>query len=243
MAPPEISFAIPCHNETSNLPTLLKEITAEADKLGRAYEIIVTDDCSTDGSWALLKALTKLYPSLRVQRLDRNSGESAASFTAIRAARGDIIVTMDADLQNDPRELPLFFAALKEADCVCGNRQATRGQGDNWLKQQTSRLSNGIRSRVLQDQVGDAGCTYRAFKRETVADLPFFKGIHRFLPILIAFKGYRVSEVPVVNRLRTGGRSHYGLFDRAGAVVDMFAVRWLKSRMIRFHVAERFPPE
>jgi dolichol-phosphate mannosyltransferase len=222
---------------------LLKEITAEADKLGRSYEIVVTDDCSTDGSWALLKALTKIHPTLRVQRLDRNSGESAASFTAIRAARGAIIVTMDADLQNDPHELPLFVEALKHADCVCGNRQATRGQGDNWLKQQTSRISNGIRSRVLQDQVGDAGCTYRAFKRETVADLPFFKGIHRFLPILIAFKGYRVTEVPVVNRLRTGGRSHYGLFDRAGAVVDMFAVRWLKSRMIRFQVAERFPPE
>ena len=96
---------------------------------------------------------------------------------------------------------------------------------------------------MLADQVSDAGCTYRAFKRETVADLPFFKGIHRFLPILIAFRGYKVVEVPVVNRTRTGGRSHYGLFDRAGAVVDMFAVRWLKSRMIRFQVAERFPPE
>ncbi|HYM30770.1 MAG TPA: glycosyltransferase family 2 protein [Candidatus Cybelea sp.] len=243
MGEPALSFAIPCHNELSNLPGLLQQLTAEADKLGRDYEIVIVDDCSTDGSWELLKQLAAQYPRLRALRLSRNSGESAASFTAMRAARGGVIVTLDADLQNDPRDLPRFLAALDGADCVCGTRVDSRGQGDNVLKLVTSRISNAIRGWVLGDTVSDAGCTYRAFRRETITDLPFFKGIHRFLPILVAFRGYKLAEVAVTNRPRTGGRSHYGLFDRAGAVIDMFAVRWLKSRMISFHVAERYPPE
>jgi dolichol-phosphate mannosyltransferase len=241
MNAPEYSFAIPCYNEAPSLRALLAAVAGEAQRLGLVYEIVVTDDASTDGSWDLLKSLTAEYPALRIQRLARNSGESAASFAAIQASRGRWIVTLDADLQNDPRDLPKFIAAMANADCVCGTRRASRARSDSWAKTLISRCSNWIRSRVLDDPISDAGCTYRALRRECVADIPFFRGVHRFLPILLHARGYRVVEVPVENQLRHSGRSHYGVFDRFDAIVDMFAVRWMKSRMRGFSVAERLP--
>src|ERR1017187_10137783 len=153
MSVPEISFAIPCFNERDNIVALLLALETEADKLGRDYEIIIPDDCSTDGSWELLTSLVKEHPCLVAQRLSRNSGESAASFAAMLAARGSIIVTLDADLQNDPRDLPKFLAAIRNADCVCGTRKQSRQQGDSWLKHIISRCSNWIRSRVLADPI------------------------------------------------------------------------------------------
>jgi glycosyltransferase involved in cell wall biosynthesis len=189
----------------------------------------------------VLKELASGRDNLRALRLDRNSGESAASYTAITNSRGAIIVTMDADLQNDPADLPRFLAALKDADCVCGTRQSARHEGDSWLKNVTSKISNAIRSRVLGDAVTDAGCTYRAFRREAFSGIPFFKGVHRFIPILMAFRGRKVTEIAISNRERSYGSSHYGfgLLARKGAVVDMIGVRWLKSRLIRFDVSER----
>lgn len=241
MMAPEFSFAVPCYNEKDNLPALLAAVTGEADRLRLDYEIVITDDASTDGSWDLLKSLVRDYPRLRAQRLESNSGESAASFAAIKASRGRIIVTLDADLQNDPRDLPQFLEALETADCVCGTRRASRAQSDSWAKNVISRGSNWVRSQVLQDPITDAGCTYRAFRRDCVADIPFFKGVHRFLPILLDLRGFRVVEVPVASQPRHSGRSHYGVLDRFDAIVDMFAVRWMKSRMRGFKVAERVP--
>jgi len=242
-AAPEISFAIPCYNERDNLVPLIETIECEADRLGREYEIVIADDRSTDGSWDLLLSLAGAHPRLRLVRLERNSGESAASFAAMRAARGAVIVTLDADLQNDPREVGSFLAALEHADCVCGTRKQTRREGDSVVKSVVSRCSNWVRSRVLADAITDAGCTYRAFRRECLEHVPFFRGVHRFLPILIGLNGFRVVEVPVVNRDRQSGHSHYGVLDRAAAVVDMFAVRWMKSRMAPYRVAERWPKE
>ncbi|HEX9466396.1 MAG TPA: glycosyltransferase family 2 protein [Alphaproteobacteria bacterium] len=246
MPAPELSFCVPCHNEEGNLPELIRQIEAAAARTGKTYEIVVTDDRSSDRSWEVLKGLAATRPHLRALRLDRNSGESAASYTAITAARGAIIVTIDGDLQNDPADLPKFLAALDGADCVCGTRQSSRDEGDSVLKTLTSKISNGIRSAVLGDAVTDAGCTYRAFKRECFTGIPFFKGVHRFMPIIMAFRGHKIVEVPITNRERSYGSSHYGfgLFSRKGAVADMIAMRWLKSRMIRFAVAERtFDPE
>lgn len=243
MSLPEISFAIPCYNERNNLVALLQALETEADKLGCDYEIVITDDCSTDGSWEMLGELSSSHPRLVAQRLAKNSGESAASFAAMRAARGSIIITMDADLQNDPRDLPRFVEAIRNADCVCGTRRQTRQQGDSWVKSIVSRCSNGVRSRVLQDPITDAGCTYRALRRECLENIPFFKGVHRFLPILINLQGFRVTEVPVTNQPRHSGKSNYGIFDRFSAVIDMLAVRWMKSRMISFKVVERLAKE
>jgi glycosyltransferase involved in cell wall biosynthesis len=241
MSAPEISFAIPCHNEEDNLRALVTAVTGEAARLGLDHEIVITDDCSTDGSWELLKALVREFPRLRAQRLEQQSGQSAASFASIRAARGRIVVTLDADLQNDPVDLSKLLVALEHADCVCGARGASRAQSDSWMKNVVSRASNWVRSRVLRDPITDAGCGFRAMRRECLEEIPFFRGVHRFLPVLLDMQGFRVTEVPVTNRARRGGTTHYGLFTRAGAIIDMFAVRWMKSRMRRFQVAERFP--
>lgn len=241
MSEPRLSFCIPCYNERENIPALLEAIHREAKPLGVTYEIVITDDCSTDGSWDLLKTIARDDPTLRAQRLDRNSGESAASYAALRSARGDVLVTLDADLQNDPRDLPKFMAAIEGADCVCGSRRKSRAQSDSFAKTIISRCSNWIRARVLDDRISDAGCTYRAIRKECVEHIPFFKGVHRFIPILLDQKGFRIAEVEVTNQPRFTGKSHYGIFARFDAIVDMLAVRWMKSRMRAFRVAERVP--
>ena len=243
MNAPAISFAIPCYNEKANLEPLLEILTGAAEGVKLDYEIVITDDCSTDGSWDLLRSLARRYPRLRAQRLEENSGESAASFAAMRAARGALIMTLDADLQNDPRELPQFLRALEGADCVCGNRRASRAASDSWAKNAISRCSNWVRRRVLQDPISDAGCTFRLLRRECLEDVPFFRGVHRFLPILLDLRGFRVVEIPVANQARLSGASHYGVFDRFDAIVDMLAVRWMKSRMRGYRVSRRIPEQ
>lgn len=242
---PEISFALPCHNEAGNLQTLVEEIDAAMAPLGRRHEIVFVDDRSSDDSWDVLKRLAADRPHLRALRLDRNSGQSAAIYTAILAARGSIIVTMDTDLQNNPADLPEFFTALEKADCVCGTRKAARAGGDSGLKTAISRVANAVRSTVLGDQVSDAGCTYRCFRREAFDGIPLFKGVHRFIPVLMGFRGWRVVEIPISHRERSYGKSHYGLglIARKAAVLDMLAMLWLKSRTLRFGVSERIGRE
>ncbi len=240
---PLISLVIPCYNEEGNLRALVAAIRQAADPLNISYEIVITDDCSKDGSWPLLKELASADTRLRVQRLNRNCGESAATWAGLKAARGRYLMTLDADLQNDPKELPQFLKALEQCDCVCGTRVATRGQGDNWLRIVSSRIANAVRNGLSGEQISDAGCTYRAFKRECIAELKFFKGMHRFLPTLIKMEGYAVTEIPVTNNPRFAGQSHYGVWNRLFAsFYDLLAVRWMKKRMFRFEVAERVNP-
>src|SRR5262249_14698351 len=149
-----------------------------------------------------------------VQRFARNCGESAASWAGMRAARGGVIVTLDADLQNDPAEIPRFLAALDGADCVCGTRVGARGAGDDALRVVSSRIALGLRTRVSGGAPTDAGCTSRAFRRGSIADVRFFRGIPRFLPTLTRMGGFRVMETPVTNRPGASGASHYGVWNR-----------------------------
>jgi len=236
---PEVSIVVPCHNEAANLRALVGGIHAALAPSGLGYEIVVTDDASTDGSWEVLKELAAAEPRLRVQRFAANCGESAASWAGMQAARGRIIVTIDADLQNDPAELPRFLAALADADCVCGTRVEGRGAGDGLVRIVSSRVANAVRRRIAGDDITDAGCTYRAFRRECLANVRFFKGIHRFLPTLLRMEGFRVREIPVANRPRVAGQSHYGVGNRVFiAFADLLAVRWMRSRAVRYEVRE-----
>jgi glycosyltransferase involved in cell wall biosynthesis len=236
---PILSLVIPCYNEEGNLRALLSAIGEAAAKLNISYEIVVTYDCSRDGSWALLKKFANNDNRVRVQRLAFNCGESAASWAGIKVARGRYVATLDADLQNDPADLPRFLSALEKFDCVSGTRVATRGQGDNFIRVASSRIANAVRNKISGEQVSDAGCTYRAFRRECVAKLKFFSGMHRFLPTLIKLEGFSVTEIPVTNNPRFAGSSHYGVLNRLFASsYDLFAVRWMKSRMFRFQIAE-----
>lgn len=132
-----------------------------------------------------------------------------------------------------------MLAALKNADCVCGTRAATRGEGDNWLRIASSRIANRVRNKLSGENVGDAGCTYRVFRRECIGRVKFFNGAHRFLPTLIRMEGFRVVEVPVSTNPRFSGTSHYGIWNRLfKSFRDLLAVRWMKSRQIRYEIAE-----
>jgi glycosyltransferase involved in cell wall biosynthesis len=237
---PTLSLVIPCYNEEGNLRPLVAAIRDAVEPLELRYEVVVTDDCSTDRSWDILKDLAAEDPRIRAQRLACNCGESAASWAGLKAARGRFLVTLDADLQNDPRDLPRFLKALERFDCVCGTRVESRGRGDTWVRIASSRLANWVRNKLSGEAISDAGCTYRAFKRECITDLKFFKGMHRFLPTLFKIEGFSVTEIPVTNHPRRAGRSHYGVWNRLFAsFYDLLAVRWMKRRMFRYRVAER----
>lgn len=236
----EISVVVPCHNEQDNLPILVDAVDAVLGPTGRGYEIVITDDRSTDGSWEVLQQLAAENPRVRGQRFVRNCGESAASWAGIRASRGEIVVTMDADLQNDPKDLPALLEGLRDTDCVCGTRVDSRGHGDNVVRIASSLIANWVRNRLSGEQISDAGCTYRAFRRECTDNLKYFRGMHRFLPTLFKIEGYRVKEVPVSNNPRLHGSAHYGVWNRLFAsFYDLLAVRWMKVRMRPYQVEER----
>ena len=240
MSAPVLSLVIPCYNEQENLRPLIAAIRGAVEPLQLAYEIVITDDCSRDKSWPILKELAASDPRIRIQRFAFNCGESAASWAGLKAAAGKYLVTLDADLQNDPKDLPKFLEALKQFDCVCGTRVETRGKGDNFVRIASSRIANWVRNQLSGEQISDAGCTYRAFKRECIADVKFFKGMHRFLPTLFKIEGFTVTEIPVTNNPRFAGQSHYGVWNRLFAsFYDLLAVRWMKKRMFKYQIAER----
>jgi dolichol-phosphate mannosyltransferase len=237
---PAISLVVPCYNEEASLRAFFQAARAALEPLQLSYEIIVTDDGSADSSWAVLKDCAARDSRVRVQRLAANYGQSAALWAGMKAARGRYIITLDADLQNDPRDVPAFLKALERFDCVCGNRSAARRQGDTWVRIASSRIANWVRNRLSGEQIEDAGCTYRAFKRECIADLKFFKGMHRFLPTLVKMEGFTVTEISISHHPRFAGQTHYGIWNRLFASsYDLLAVRWMKRRMFRVQIAEK----
>ena len=235
----ELSLVIPCHNEEKNLEPLLKAIHAVLDPLGLNYEVVITDDSSIDNSWEVLRQLAANDPRLRIQRFEFNCGESAASWAGMQIAWGRYIATLDADLQNDPMDLPAILGALRRADCVCGTRVQSRAEGDSWVRIASSRIANWVRNKLSGENITDAGCTYRVFKRECIANVKFFNGAHRFLPTLIKMEGFSVAEVPVSTNPRFSGTGHYGVWNRLfKSFRDLMGVRWMKSRKIRYELAE-----
>jgi dolichol-phosphate mannosyltransferase len=237
---PTLSICVPVYNERENLPLLHDAIVKVVDPHGIATELILVDDGSTDGSWEAIEALVKLDPRVRGLKFKHNCGETAASDAGLRAARGKYVMTMDADLQNDPKDIPAFLKAVEErkVDCVCGTRVATRGKGDSFVKVVSSRLANWVRNKLSQEQISDAGCTYRLFKRECVDKLKLYRGLHRFIPTLLKMEGYTVTEIPVTNNPRLHGESKYGVWNRLfKSFRDLLAIRWMKSRLLGYEVA------
>ena len=237
---PEISLIIPCHNEQDNLLALVTAIRESVEPLKLAYEIVITDDCSQDRSWEILKVLAAGDPRIRAQRFAFNCGQSAAQWAAMKAARGRVIITLDADLQNDPHDIPKLLAALNQFDCACGTRVAARLKGDGFVRTASSRIANWVRNKLSDENISDAGCCFRAFKRECIENLKFFKGMHRFMPTLFKIEGFTVTEIPVGINPRFAGQSHYGVWNRLFAsFYDLLAVRWMKKRMFRYQIAEK----
>lgn len=198
--------------------------------LGVTHEVLFVDDGSTDGSGAVLSDLRSRHPEIRVLRARRNSGQSAAMIAGFRAARGAIIVTLDADRQNDPADIPALLERLPEYDAAAGYRAHRE---DGLIRRISSRVGNAIRNAVSGDDIIDTGCTLKAFRRECLADLPGFNGMHRFLPTLVRMAGFRVCQVPVNHRPRVAGRSKYGIANRLLPTLgDLLAVRWMKHRRV-----------
>jgi glycosyltransferase involved in cell wall biosynthesis len=161
-------------------------------------------------------------------------------WAAMQATRGRYIVTLDGDLQNDPKDLPKLLEGLKQFDCVCGSRVESRQQGDSFIRVASSRIANWVRNQLSGETISDAGCCFRAFKRECIGNLKFFKGMHRFLPTLFKIEGYTVTEVPISTNPRRAGQTHYGVWNRLFAsFYDLLAVRWMKKRMFRYEISER----
>lgn len=228
---PELSVVVPVFNEEDNVGILLREIDAAIKPLGKSYEVIYVDDCSTDRSLDVLRKLKQENPQVRILRHGINSGESAASLTGMAHAYGKVIITMDADLQNDPADVPELLSRLTEdVAAVCGVR---RKREDDFVKRISSRIANRFRNAVTGDQIADAGCTYRAIRRSALRDIPVFNGLHRFLPTILRMQGFKVTEMLVNHRPRTAGVSKYGVGNRAWrGVVDCFAMRWLRKRSV-----------
>jgi glycosyltransferase involved in cell wall biosynthesis len=238
---PEISLVVPLFNEEENLAELAREIAATMARLARPYEVLFVDDGSTDGSLEVLRALAAADPAIRILRHRRNAGQSAGLDTGFRAARGRVVVTLDADLQNDPADVPRLLAELKRGfDVVSGVRIERH---DSWTRRISSRIANRVRNWATDEKITDIGCSLKAYRREFLEHLPMFGGMHRFLPTLVRWNGARVTEVPVRHRPRLHGVAKYGIGNRLfRALADLFAVRWMRARWIDPRNSEEVEP-
>jgi glycosyltransferase involved in cell wall biosynthesis len=236
---PHLSVVIPFHDEAPSLVELHGEIAHALDGLDFDSEILFVDDGSRDAGPAIVAAVARLDPRVRMLSLSPRSGQSAALQAGFDAARGEIVATLDADLQNAPGDLPRLIDGLVGADCVCGYRVDRR---DPLAKRLASRAANGIRRRLLGDGVRDVGCALRVMRASHLRRVRLFRGGHRFLPALLAMEGARVVELPVRHRARRHGRSKYDIRGRLAAVwLDLLGVLWLQRRATRAEVKELSP--
>jgi len=240
-----LSIVVPVRNEADNILPLLAEIHAALEG-GGDFEVVYVDDGSRDATRERLADAMRRFPRLRVLAHRESCGQSAALMTGMRAARGEWIATLDGDGQNDPADIPKLLAA-RDAEArrgshpsnlqlVAGYRKTRR---DTWLKRLSSRIANGVRSRLLGDATPDTGCGLKLIARQTCLELPYFDHMHRFLPALVQRNGGATISVAVNHRPRTRGASNYGLFDRLWVgIVDLAGVMWLRRRARRPQIRE-----
>ena len=231
-----VSIVLPVYNEAESLPVLWAELKPVLAQLPVTAEVLIVDDGSTDDSAAFARELARADPRVRLVRLAVNAGLTAALLAGFAAARGDWIVTMDSDLQYDPADIPQLLEPLGRYDAVLGWRGQRR---DSWSKRVSSRIANTVRSAMLGDPVRDSACTLRAMRRECLAAIAPYHGMHRFVPTLLRQAGFRVIEMEVRHRPRRHGVSKYGIRNRSlRALLDLLAVRWMRSRRLVYTVAE-----
>ena len=231
---PAVAVVVPVRNEAGNIAALVAEIAKALDGQWR-FEVIYVNDGSSDSSEAELKRLMAQYSWLRRVRHKRSCGQSAAVRSGVTAARAPLVVTLDGDGQNDPAFIPAMLRALEAGAPRIGLIAGQRvGRKASLFKQLQSRIANAVRSAVLRDGTRDTGCGLKAFPREVFLSLPYFDGLHRFLPALVKREGYAIGYVDVVDRPRGAGVSNYGLFDRLWVgILDLAGVWWLIRRKKR----------
>lgn len=235
----KISLVIPVYNEADNLPRLYEEVVAALVTIDREWELLFIDDGSRDLSLKVMRELAGKDSRVRFLSFEKNCGQSAAFAAGFREASGEVVVTMDADLQNDPRDIPAMLATYEQRgmDMVIGWRAKRQ---DSWVKKVASKIANGVRNRISRETVRDTGCSLKVMRTSMLRQIPMFTGMHRFLPTLMKLEGARVAEMKVNHRPRHTGVSKYGVWDRAlAATYDLLAVRWMQKRHIRYRVQER----
>ncbi len=231
-----ISLVVPVYNEEDNINDLHAEVARAMSRQPCAWELVFVDDGSSDHSLDIIRTLASKDERVRYVSFEGNCGQSAAFAAGFRFAQGDVVVTLDADLQNDPADIPAMLQVYAEVDMVIGwraNRQ------DSFIKRQASRIANWIRNGISHETVRDTGCSLKVMRSDMLKSIPMFTGMHRFLPTLMKLEGARVAEVRVNHRPRRKGVSKYGIWDRAWAsAYDLLAVRWMKKRHIGYLVAK-----
>lgn len=234
-----IAVVVPVFNEEDNIPVVYKEIADALAPLEIPWYVLFVDDGSNDTSLQVIKQLADKEPEhVRFIAFARNCGQSAAFAAGFKSADTDVVVTMDADLQNDPADIPSMLAVYEKGhDMVIGWRAERQ---DSWAKKKASRIANWIRNTVSRENVTDTGCSLKIMRAELARKIPMFTGMHRFLPTLMKLEGAHVAEVKVNHRPRLHGKSKYGVLDRALTTwSDLLAVRWMKNRYIRYEIKER----
>ncbi|MGH9405109.1 MAG: glycosyltransferase family 2 protein [Terriglobia bacterium] len=227
-----LSIVIPVFNEAQNIQPLTERLSEALATIARPAELIFVDDGSSDGTMAELRRAQQSDPRIRILRFRSNLGQTAALEAGFHHSRGDAIVTLDGDLQNDPAEIPALLAKLDDWDVVCGVR--VRRQ-DSWLKRISSRMANGFRNWATDDDIIDTGCTLKAYRADRIRTLKLYKGMHRFLPTLLKMRGCRVLQVPVGHYPRRAGQTKYGTWGRlVKGLQDLYAVRWMKKNWIDY---------
>jgi glycosyltransferase involved in cell wall biosynthesis len=240
---PYLSVVIPCYNEEENVPTLLRRVEAALTLTGKPFEVIIVDDGSTDSTPRLLAEAMAVKPWLRVIRMAKNGGQSAAFEAGFEAARGEVIATIDADLQNDPEEIPRLLPMLDEqkVDMITGWR---KDRQDTPFRRWQSRQANRIRNWISKETVNDSASSLKLYRAHAIKGLRLFNGAHRFFPTLVKMRGYTVYETPVKHSVRFAGTAKYGFRNRAmRAFIDLLAVRWMKERNLRYQAAEVRPQD
>ena len=235
-ARPWISVVVPIKDERDNLPPLteqvLKVLGAHDRSRTTPFEILYIDDGSTDGSGQLLDNLATQHPQIRVLHFDRNYGQTSAFDAGFREARGELIVTLDGDLQFDPADILTLLPLAAHYDLVCGWR---KDRHDNLVRKLSSRIAYWFRSSVLGDRIHDTGCSLKVFRRDVVEKLQLFEGMHRFFPALAKMHGFTLTEVPVRHFPRAHGASKYGIGNRLWrSLYDLIAARWMQRRVLRY---------
>lgn len=233
-SPEGVSVVIPFHNEEPNLLPLYERLVPPLESTGREFEIVLVDDGSTDGGAGISDAIAARDPRVHALHLTSRSGQTAALDAGFRAARMPVVVSLDADLQNDPADIPILLTAMVDADVVCGVRIHRM---DSFVRRMSSRIANSVRDSLTGDRITDTGCSLKAYRRGLLTKLKLFDGMHRFLPTLLRIEGARVVEVPVRHHPRHAGRTKYGIRNRAlRGLRDCLAVRWMRDRTLRYRI-------
>ncbi len=230
----EISVVIPVYNEEKNILPLYERLKDVLEKLNKNYEIIFIDDGSTDDSLKFLQQVKNRDSAVKILKMKKNYGQTSALDAGFKKSQGEIIVSMDGDLQNEPCDIPRLLKELETCDVVCGWR---RKRSDTLSKRISSRIANAVRRLVLQDRIIDVGCTLRAYRRPALGAIKLYNGLHRFLPVLIEWEGFRVKQIPVEHNRRLSGKSKYSFRKRLiKPFLDLWVALWMKKNLLRYHL-------